>query len=88
MGSLINLLANDAFSFDLNISPGIRTPDLSKTKVIHLRLRYTAPETGGDPSVNRFASVPIFCGHDNQALFKSQFGIVLKHFQFLCMDFV
>ena len=61
---------NKGNSFEQTIPPAYIPQICQKTKVIHLRLRYTAPEIGGcDPSVNRFfASVPIFFGHDNQAL--------------------
>ena len=63
--------------------PKVYVPQIcQKTKVIHLRLRYTAPETGGcDLSVNRFLQVYL-CFVAWQPSPSSQRGIVLKHFSF------
>jgi len=52
------LSKNKGNSFEQNIPPAYVPQICQKTKVIHLRLRYTTPETGGcDPSVNRVLQV-------------------------------
>ena len=69
--------------------PPVYVPQIcQKTKVIHLRLRYTTLETGGcDPSVNRFLQVYLYFVGMTTKLFRPAQHRT-KTFQFSCMAFV